>query len=477
MTNGIAGASQSPTRRRVLTFLYLAVAPFGAGCDAPGSGSAQEPAQPIVTRHFLSGSHDDWEPSLAVGADGSVYIVATRMGPSLPGPGPFGRHRAVVWHSRDGGETFGEPVQPSGDRFDFDGMDPRIGVDQLGNVYASWISGDVDSASGGPDMGAGGLVVATSRDHGRTYQTQVVATFESGVSDKPELAVSSDGDDLYLAFMGAGTLDMIMSHDGGMTWERSTMDSTMRMYWPSSIALGAGDALYVTEPWYRGERTDSIVPVSLRLLRSTDRGSTWQDHVFSRSPTIMPNAERGIWCVHEPPCPLDVPYAGVAVDARNTVYVVYTEGAAKEPRDLRFIRSDDRGVTWSEPTILSAAPRSASGDQAAHYYPMVAAAGDGLVYVVWTDDRAGPLNVWAKRSADGGMSWSSDVQLTPAHGMKGFYGDYGGIAIDPRGTLHVAWGDGVKTRPGLGGDGVSGSGVSSLSSGPNGGVWYARWAR
>ena len=146
-------------------------------------------------------------------------------------------------------------------------------------------------------------------------------------------------------------------------------------------------------------------------------------------------------------------------DDRHVAYVVYNVGEAKRRYDLEFTRSDNRGKTWSPPAVLSAR-RVATNDMADHFYPMIAAAGDGLVFAVWFDDRDGPLSVWARRSTDGGRTWSADVRLSRPQGLVGIYGEYGGIGIDGDGVLHVAWSEGTGhvSQPGA-----------------KGGTWYARW--
>jgi hypothetical protein len=435
---------------------------FGAGCVSTPSSSGSAPlgaTRDPVTRQFLSGDADDWEPSLSVGGDDSVAVIAVRKGPpSATSKQPFSL-QAVTWFSGDAGRTFGPPVAPTA-KWDAHG-DARVKSDRNGNVFASWIAFSWDPASGKPDLESGGLVLAVSRDRGRTFREKLIATIASGVSDKPELAVTPDGREIDLALDSGRGLGVLVSADGGESFARHTPDSTpARMHWPTGIVRAPDDVLYVTDPRMDGRPPDeggSERRIALRVIRSADRGATWTEHVFSDAAVWM---QQG-WCAHASPCPVAVPYAGIAVDGRNRVYLAYTEGKGKDPSDLLF-RSSEDGVSWSEPRVLSAAPRPASGDRAACFYPMIAASGDGLVYVVWFDDRTGPLNAWAKRSSDGGRTWSGDVRLTQPDrdGMDGVYGEYGGVGIDSRGALHAAWAEG-KGHVG--------------SPGAHGGVWYARW--
>jgi photosystem II stability/assembly factor-like uncharacterized protein len=148
----------------------------------------------------------------------------------------------------------------------------------------------------------------------------------------------------------------------------------------------------------------------------------------------------------------------VAVDAKNRAYVVYTNGELGAPHALYLSRSTDGGITWSNPQEITRAQRARSGDRSDAGTPVVVARGDGELYVVWTDDRDGPVSVWAKHSTDGGKSWSRDVKLSqPSQpDTAGYYGHYGGVAIDASGALHATWSEG-KGTPGKG----------------RGGTWYA----
>jgi hypothetical protein len=435
--------------RTVIAPVFLSLSWIMLGCASTQGRTDELPVPPII-RHDLSQGANDWEPSLGVGAHDDVYVIAGRFVPPPPGK-RHGGSQIITWASLDGGRTFG----PS-ETYEKGGADERIKVDRNGTVYASWIRVVFDSTEKRLDKDKGGLILVVSHDHGKSWQTTTVGTMRSGVGDKPELAVSPDGKDLYIGFLGPGSLDLVASHDGGSTWERHVIDSVKTMYWPTSIALAPNGAIYLTNPQWPRPTTDSVLHIPLRLLSSFDRGVTWRSQVLGNATVHrIPGS-----CVHGPTCPAQVPYPAVAVDGRDHVYLVYTEGNVRQPYALKFRRSEDEGATWSTPTVLSDADRPSSGDKADHFYPMIAASGDGLVYVAWFDDRDGPMNVWAKRSTDGGISWSPDVRLSRAEGMAGIYGEYGGIGVDAHGVLHVTWSDG---------SGHVGS------PGAKGGTWYARW--
>jgi hypothetical protein len=311
-----------------------------------------------------------------------------------------------------------------------------------------------------------GLMLATSRDRGRTFDVQMVETVANGVADKPETAVSPDGRDVYIAVEAAGGPVVLASHDGGQKWARHRIvtSSFTPNYWPTSLVLAPDGSLWLgvisfegVNPGEPASPRDPVTVGILHVIRSTDRGETWKDHVIAKVPRVAGG------CAHDPSCRLKVPYLTVAVDEQSRGYAAYTEGKAKEPYRLLLARSDD-GSTWSEPTVVSAAPRPQSADLADHDFPQITAAGEGLVYVVWVDDRSGPPNLWAARSTDGGRTWNAQARIsrTDRDGMVGYYGDYGGVGIDSSGALHVAWGEGKRLAPGAGGD-------------SKGETWHATW--
>ncbi|MEZ4417562.1 MAG: sialidase family protein [Gemmatimonadota bacterium] len=453
---GVVHAARAPQRGRgevripsavhAAALTALLVGSTLTGCTA----TAELDSDP-VQRVFLSGDADDWEPSLAVGPEGGVVVVAGRHVPAGdPGRGPMGGSDIVTWFApRADGAFLQERVLSPG------GGDERIALTIDGTFLATWIAVQWRE-DGTIDPERSGLELARSTDHGEGWSRQMVANVASGVADKPELATSPDGDTIHIAFMGPGTLDVVTSDDGGETWLRSVADSGRAGHWPSGIARSASGALHVADVRQQPSENDSVLSVAVSLLRSNDGGRSFT----IRRLTEATRSARPDRCVHGPACPVQIPFASVAVDREGGVFVAYTSGQAGAPYTLHWLASSDDGNTWSEVQMLPSAPRAAGDGPADVYYPMVAAGPAGELYLVWFDDRAGPLGVFARRSMDRGLSWSEAVRLSPSEGLRGIYGEYGGAAVDESGVLHVTWADGQGH---VGAPGASG------------GTWYARW--
>lgn len=390
---------------------------------------------------LLPGSVDCWEPALATAPNGHIYVVAGKRH-GMPNDRDF-EQQQVVWRSEDGGTTFEgpRPLTTEGLRH----YDQRIAVDANGTVYVSYMD-HVMEANG--RRSSTRLRLARSSDGGRTFSVQTVTTRR--VSDKPELAVSSDGPNLYIVYESTPGPTVVASHDGGSTWTEPLVivPSGGRHFWPEALAVAADGAVWLAVPSMSdsdiAERKETTV--TLHVFRSRDRGRTWQDSEMSRSPRL-PNG-----CPHNPACPVKGPTIALAVDGRGRAHVVYTEGATpQQPYGLFYQSSSDGGRAWSSRQVVSAAPRPQSADSADHDYVIVSASKEDRVCAVWVDDRRGALNVWTRCSTDAGRSWGTETLLSDrsdgapyksAAGFKAFYGHYGGAGIDAPGRLHAAWGAG-----------------------------------
>jgi hypothetical protein len=165
--------------------------------------------------------------------------------------------------------------------------------------------------------------------------------------------------------------------------------------WPTAIALAGDQRVHFTESTFTLARLrDPIAKnrcASLHPVIASARGML----SLGRGPRVYGG------CVHNPSCRVKVPFPSIAADAKGRLYAVYKTGEVRQPYQLYFVRSSDSGRTWSTPVALTTPTRALSHDRADIGIPATVAANDGLVYVVWSDDRIGPEAIWAKRSADG----------------------------------------------------------------------------
>jgi hypothetical protein len=96
----------------------------------------------------------------------------------------------------------------------------------------------------------------------------------------------------------------------------------------------------------------------------------------------------------------------IAVKGAN-IYVVWTDRTPGNP-EIYFNKSTDGGATWQTAKRLTFNAGNSWG-------PSIAV--DGLnVYVVWYDDSPGNMEVYFKKSTDGGTTWQTAKRLTNTTG-------------------------------------------------------------
>ena len=119
----------------------------------------------------------------------------------------------------------------------------------------------------------------------------------------------------------------------------------------------------------------------------------------------------------------------MAMDTNNRIHIVYYDDTPGN-REIYYKRSADAGATWSTVKRLT----WTSGGS---YDPAIAMDSNDTIHVVWYDDTPGNVDIYYKISADGGATWSTVKRLTWTSG-----GSYdSAIAIDSNDTLHVVWDD------------------------------------
>lgn len=375
--------------------------------------------------------YNDWEPNVAADpSSGYVYMTTTEYGgPKACGTCPkSGPIRLRI--STDGGHSFG----PADFLCDCPGhtwqADPIINTDASGNVYAAWLTNPF------------GTVFSRSTDYGATWTEPVAVAPGLPWNDHPWMAVSDDGQDVYI---GVNHRDnyQVSSHDSGATWSDPVMTNPPGDYY---FALGGevmsnGDVVFVDAAFTCCGAGTSTGPVDVIVIRSTDGGVTWTEQTVD---TSAPMPECTSYA-----CPGYQYGTEVSIGRNGDGQLLIAYNAARVPRGGERIyvsRSSDNGVTWSAPVRIS--PNA--GVIAA--FPQVAGGAGGRFAVAWADNRFGNrrFNTWERDSFDSGFSFTEEARISnlghgagykhPA-GYQFSYGDYFDIAINNNQEAFAAWGE------------------------------------
>lgn len=416
----------------------------------PSSNHAFRPSPAIETEpttgpggfdlERLWSGYDDWEPVTAADPGSSyVYQITTRLGGPKACPS-CAANSVVFRRSRNGGATW-EPdhflIASSVNQYD-----PQISVARDGAVYVAFL------LSFKP-----GVTFQRSTDHGTTWSTPLSFSGPGSPvpwSDRPALAISASGRDVYLAFNHSDSY-VVASHDYGRTFAAPIKTSNDHRYYFHSAGTVApdGGAYFVAEDWsqnYHG-------PAHVDVIRSHDSGASW-------ATVRIGTSQAAPRCDGVPGCYFGFlgTMAGLASDAAGTLLVAYNVNDTRNGPQQAYVRFSKDGATWSERALISD-PNPAQNNG----FPAVAAgphAGD--FRVAWMGTRLGLWDTWYRRLAAG--RWTDAVRLSNRRGGSSYthpggydfpYGDYFSIAVDAGEMLHAIWGAGPNYN------------------GP-GGTWYTR---
>jgi hypothetical protein len=378
--------------------------------------------------------HNDWEPAIAADPSSSyVYQLTTRY----DGPEPCNRCAGpyiIFRRSSDGGATWEDDQFLTPYRKAHN--DPQIEVADDGVIYAAWLNDYVP-----------GIKFLKSSDRGNTWSAPIAIAGKGtkpSWSDKPILAISPDGKDVYIGF-NASDAYVVYSHDYGATFSKPVKTNNDTRYWfHSGGAVAPDGAIYFAATDYSQDYTGEAY---VNVVKSTNGGQAWTTTRVATSQEMPP-------CAWSEGCYLGFfgPSAALAIDKAGTIMIAYNAGEdAGQPQTMWVITSAD-GENWSSPTEVS------NGSSAVNNaFPALAAGPTpGDFRLAWQDDRNGSTtawNTWYRRTNSGGTTWSEPVRLSDqgsgapyksTGGYKFPYGDYFEIAVDSGGTAHVIWGEGTS---------------------------------
>lgn len=217
------------------------------------------------------------------------------------------------------------------------------------------------------------------------WQPDVRLTNDPGMSATTAYSnarcIASSGDTVHVVWSDnrvGGNYEIFYkrSVDGGLTWEPDTRVSN-NVYFSAHPSISISGSV-VQVVW--DDDRDGSGNKEIYYNRSTDGGSSWGTDIrLTNDPAVSENP-----CVSSAGSLIIVAWA----DNREGGAVIY------------YKRSTDGGINWGAETRLGG-----------NWNPAVSISGM-VVHVVWQDARGAHPGVYYKRSTDGGITWGADVPLT-----------------------------------------------------------------
>ena len=400
---------------------------------APPAGWAGE--------QVISPTADDWEPAIAADPHAPyVYLLSTRY----TGPTACGNQCPLPYHvlkiSTDGGATWGADQYLCACRGVQGQFDPEIEVvPNTGAVYAAWMNGF-------------NVVFSKSTNHGQTWTTPVPVYGNVSWNDKPILAVSDNGNDVYIAFNGptGGDPYVAQSHDGGGTWTQTKIVESKRyIYAFDGDVLPNGTVVFSETSLLYGGGGALTGDDQVNVYRSINGGASWTTN-------LVDTVQIGPVCMAAG-CPADYypGHSAIAGFGNSNLVLLYDGATVSGGNETVYVqRSSNGGATWSGKQALST-----SGEMGDFPSVEMASAADVRSWYMQTNGgNFDAWNVWYRSSADGGLTWTAPVKISDvtsgasyktANGFLEPYGDYGETAITSAGKTVATWGEGNSyTGPG-----------------------------
>ncbi|MFN2447749.1 MAG: sialidase family protein, partial [Vicinamibacterales bacterium] len=256
---------------------------------------------------------------------------------------------------------------------------PWVGIDRSadsphrGNVYVAWTRFDVYGSTDPAHRSH--IMVARSRDAGRTFSTPLAISDETGDARDSDdtlegvVPVVGPGGEVYIAWAGSKGIVIDTSSDGGWTFGTDRLVTTLAGGWDLPVP---------------GLERHNGMPVAAVDLSNGAR--------------------------------------------RGTVYLNFIDERNGDP-DVFVLSSTDEGTTWSAPARVNDDAQGA----AQMFTWMAVDPVDGAVNVVFHDRRgqSGTLTgATIARSVDGGRTFVNHRLPVPAFDcckQSAFFGDYNGI--------------------------------------------------
>jgi hypothetical protein len=172
-----------------------------------------------------------------------------------------------------------------------------------------------------------------------------------------------------------------------------------------AVAIDSGDGIHVV--WQ--DLTSGIAEICYK--RSLSGGTTWSA------------LQHLTWNSGASECP------AVAADSSNGIHVVWQDDTPGNV-EIYYVKSSDRGATWG-------AARRLTWEYGVSVRPAIVVDSADRIHVAWQDDKTGTTEIYYRQSTDAGENWSAVRRLTWTSGIS----EYPALAVGSGTNIYVVWHD------------------------------------
>jgi len=375
----------------------------------PRRSSIQWETKPRAVLADFPEAHD---PQILIPASGDILLLAAGHDPQ--------KAPLQLFISHDGGDTFdaGVPVSDKHSKLDSHGENSPVMINGMRGPAVLW---DQPGSSGSQ------ILCAHSMNDGASFSKAVLVNDGGPKTSAYAGHLVAAGKVLFAAWLdgrdqthnGTASVYSARSTNGGATWDKNVRVSqnACPCCRPNLAVFPNGHVVAIWRNVYSGQIRDMACAVS------ADGGQTWSEprrvavdnwHIFG--------------------CPVSGPH--LAISGKRLFAAWYSEGTGKNA-GIRLSWSDDEGVTWQKPVMVSRSLEDAM-------QPSLTTDSGGHAYLTFRARDPKQGNSWSQLrtyivivQADGQISAPF---LAPGQNSV----TYPTVAADKTGRIWVAW-NGNKT--------------------------------
>lgn len=215
---------------------------------------------------------------------------------------------------------------------------------------------------------------------------------------------------------GVRRVQFIRSEDLGVTFsEPLLLSGSSTGAFEPEIAVDPSDAINVA--WADDASGKGVIMFS----RSINGGASFS------TPAQVSTGEGAATQVH------------ITTDGAGRIHIVYLQQLSEEEIQVFYTRSDNQGQTFSAPVNIS------KKSEAFANKPVVTAFEDSTVYIAFQNETRRDMQVYLMRSDDAGLTFSEPRQVSNANNQCG-RAHSAAMVVDSEGTLHIVWIDASRVQ-------------------------------